>query len=207
MPGRIRSGTFLCMALYQSRAVPVGHGIVRRRDAVYRAVTRLLAFALAPIAALVTPRRVRHTACQWALTMRFPAENLAGLTRATRAAFEAARTQALWRHGELLGVTSGYRDATTQAALYAAEVQRTGSDEVARRWTLPPHESRHVAGVALDVRPAEGARWLEEHGAPYGLYRLYDNEWWHFEYCPEGRPARLAHPAIMRAECRSGSST
>ena len=90
------------MTLYRS-----SHGIVRRRDAVYRAVTRLLAFSLAPVAALRAPGRARHTACQWALRMRFPAENLAGLTPATRVAFEAARTQALWRHGELLGLTSG----------------------------------------------------------------------------------------------------
>jgi hypothetical protein len=194
------------MALYQSRAVLQGHGIVRRRDAVYRAVTRLLAFSLVPLAALSTPGRARHTACQWALRMRFPAENLAGLTGATRAAFEAARTQALWRHGELLGLTSGYRAPAAQAALYAAEVERTGSAEAARRWALPPQESRHVTGVALDVRPTEGARWLETYGAPYGLYRLYDNEWWHFEYRPEGRPTRLAHPGIARTECRSGSS-
>lgn len=176
------------MTLYQSRAIPHGHGIIRRRDPVYRAVTRLLAFSLAPIAALVTPGRARHTACQWALKMRFPAENLAGLTPATRAAFEAARTQALWHHGELLGLTSGYRDPATQAALYAAEVERMGSEEAARRWTLPPHESRHVAGLAVDVRPTEGARWLEKYGAAYGLYRLYDHEWWHFEYCPDSLP-------------------
>jgi zinc D-Ala-D-Ala carboxypeptidase len=131
---------------------------------------------------------------------------LAGLTPATRAAFEAARTRALWRHGELLGLTSGYRDAATQAALYAAEVRRSGSERAARRRTLPPHESRHVAGLALDVRPAEGARWLEDHGAAYGLYRVYDNEWWHFEYCAEGRPARVANPDIARAGSRPGSS-
>lgn len=194
------------MALYQSRAVSAGHGTVRRRDVLYGIVTRLLAFCLAPIAALVTPGRARHTACQWALGMRFPAENLAGLTPATRSAFEAARTQALWWHGKLLGLTSGYRDSITQDALYAAEVERTGSHEAARRWTLPAHESSHVTGVALDVRPAEGALWLEIHGALHGLYRTYDNEWWHFEYRPEGQPARLAHPGIARAECRSGSS-
>ena len=191
------------MALYQSMAVSRTHGVVRRRDAVYRTVTRLLAVSLVPVSALVTPGRARHTACQWALTMRFPAENLAGLTPATRAAFEAARTRALWRHGELLGLTSGYRDAAVQAALYAAEVERTGSEALARRRTLPPDESRHVAGLALDVRPSEGARWLEVYGARYGLYRMYDNEWWHFEYHPEGRPVRLAHPAVAGAGSRS----
>src|SRR5690349_2319189 len=174
MPRPHPFGDLLCMALYQSRAVPERHGIVRRRDPVYCAVTRLLAFTLAPIAALTTPTRARHTACQWALKLRFPAENLTGLTGATRAAFEAARTHALWRHGELLGLTSGYRDPATQAALYAAEVARCGSEWAARRRTLPAHESRHVAGLALDVRPAEGARWLEEFGGRYGLYRIYD---------------------------------
>jgi D-alanyl-D-alanine carboxypeptidase len=199
MPGRRPYGTFLCMALYQSQR----HGTARRRDPVYGAVTRLLAVSLAPIAALVTPGRARHTACRWALTMRFPAEDLTGLTPATRAAFEAARTQALWRHGQMLGLTSGYRDAAEQAALYAAQVERCGSEELARRRTLPPEESRHVAGLAIDVRPAEGARWLEVYGAAYSLYRTYDNEWWHFEYHPEGRPARLSNPAVAYAESRS----
>ena len=157
----------------------------RRRDPVYRLVTRLLAIALTPPAALTTPGRARHTACQWALRLRFPAEDLTGLDPAARAAFEQARARALWTHGELLGLTSGYRDHATQAALHAADRQAL---------TLPPHESRHVAGLALDVRPAEGARWLEEHGGRHGLYRIYDNEWWHFEYCPDGPPVRLPYP-------------
>ena len=169
----------------------------RRRDAVYRTVTRLLAVSLTPLAAVVAPGRGRHTACQWALTVRFPAEDLAGLTPGTRAAFEAARAKALWRYGELLGLTSGHRDAGVQAALFAAAVTRTGSVAAARHWALPPDESQHVAGRALDVRPSEGARWLERHGARYGLYRTYDNEWWHFEYSPQGRPARRAHPADL----------
>lgn len=189
------------MALYRSMSVT--RTTVRRRDPVYRTVTRLLAVSLVPVAALTSPGRARHTACQWALALRFPAEDLAGLTPATRAAFEAARTRALWRHGELLGLTSGHRDAAEQAALFAAEVARTGSEELARRRTLPPDESRHVAGLALDVRPSEGARWLEMHGAAYGLYRMYDNEWWHFEYHPQGRPARLPHPAVAHAGHRS----
>jgi hypothetical protein len=178
-------------------------GTVRTRDHVYRAITRLLAVLLVPVAYLVAPGRARHTACQWALAMRFPAENLAGLTPPARTAFEAARSQALWRYGKLVGLTSGYRDAATQAALYAEEVRRSGSAAAARRWTLPPHESRHVAGTAFDVRPTEGARWLERYGARHDLYRRYDNEWWHFEYCPEGPPDRLPHPGAAAAvACR-----
>ncbi|WBB67698.1 D,D-peptidase/D,D-carboxypeptidase VanY-N [Micromonospora sp. WMMD812] len=180
---------------------------VRTRDQVYRAVTRLLAVLLVPVAYLVAPGRARHAACQWALSMRFPAEDLAGLLPAARAAFEAARSHALWRHGELIGLTSGYRDAATQAALYVKEVRRSGSAAAARRWTLPPHESRHVAGTAFDVRPTEGARWLERYGARYGLYRRYDNEWWHFEYCPEGQPERLPHPGAAATVAVAGAGT
>jgi D-alanyl-D-alanine carboxypeptidase len=167
----------------------------RRRDRVYTVVTRLLSILLLPPAFAVAPRRARHVACQWALKARFPSENLSGLTPATRAAFEAARGEALWHHGELIGLTSGYRDARVQAELLADTIRRTGSVRLALRRILPPDQSRHVAGTALDVRPVEGARWLEQHGARHHLYRIYDNEWWHFEYRPDGRPARLPHPS------------
>lgn len=175
----------------------------RRRDRLYRIVTRLLAVALLPLAFAVAPRRARHLACQWALTARFPAENLDGLTPGTRAAFEAARTEALWQHGELIGLTDGYRDAREQARIFADAIRRTGSVELARQWALPPSESRHVLGTALDVRPREGARWLERHGARHHLYRVCDNEWWHFEYWPEGQPTRHPHPgaSIVSGAC------
>jgi zinc D-Ala-D-Ala carboxypeptidase len=169
----------------------------RARDHAYRVIVRLLAVGLLPIAYAMAPRRARHLACQWALALRFPAENLTGLTRDTRAAFEAARTHALWYDGELIGLTSGYRDAAEQARLHAAAIRRTGPAASAPLWTLPPHESRHVAGTALDIRPTEGARWLERHGQRYHLYRVYDNEWWHFEYRPDGPPLRLRHPGAV----------
>jgi hypothetical protein len=167
---------------------------MRRRDRLFRVVTRLFSVALLPVAFVVAPRRARHAACQWALAARFPTENLNGLTPGTRAAFEAARTEALWRHGELIGLTAGYRDVHTQARLFADTVRRTGSPALAMKWALPPRESRHVTGTALDVRPVEGARWLERYGSRHHLYRVYDNEWWHFEYRPDGRPPCLPHP-------------
>ncbi|WP_084316577.1 D-alanyl-D-alanine carboxypeptidase family protein [Actinospica robiniae] len=166
----------------------------RRRDGVYRAATRLLSVALLPVAFAAAPRRARHLACHWALSARFPAENFDGLSPAAKASFEAARTEALWHHGELIGLTDGHRDAHVQARLFAEAVRRTGSARLALEWILPPHESRHVTGTAFDVRPAEGARWLERHGARYHLYRVYENEWWHFEYRPDGRPPRFSHP-------------
>jgi hypothetical protein len=185
-------------------STPFSSWTMRRRDRLYRLVTRLLSVALLPLAFVVAPRRARHVACQWALAARFPAEDLDGLTPATRAAFEAARAEALWRHGELIGLTDGYRDAHAQARLFADTVRRAGSPGLAMKWALPPHESRHVAGTALDVRPVEGARWLERYGSRHHLYRVYDNEWWHFEYRPDGRPPRLSHPGASIASIASG---
>jgi zinc D-Ala-D-Ala carboxypeptidase len=151
---------------------------------VFAAVTVVLAVFLLPVAFVRDPRRVRELACRWALGLRFPAEDLAGLTDGTLAAFTAARTEAFWRHGQLIGLTSGYRDPLVQQRLFDEEVRRTGSPALARMLVLPPAESNHVKGIALDVRPHEGARWLESHGGRYGLYRIHANEWWHFEYHP-----------------------
>ena len=163
--------------------------------------TKLIARCLLPLAVLRAPGRARWLACQWALGIRFPAENLDGLNRAARAAFTTARADAFWRHGQLVGLTSGHRDAAEQHRLFTAEVRRTGSISAARRRVLPAGESAHVAGIALDVRPAAGAQWLDRHGHRYHLYRRYDNEWWHFEYRPEYHgqaPPRLPHPGATR---------
>ncbi len=157
----------------------------RPRDRLFAVVTVALAVFLLPAAFICNPCRARELACCWALGMRFPAEELTGLTDDAKAAFTAARTEALWRHGQLIGLTSGYRDPRLQQRLFDEEVRRAGSPAAARIHVLPPAESRHVQGSALDVRPLEGARWLEEHGARYGLYRIYDNEWWHFEHHPD----------------------
>ncbi|WP_225993029.1 M15 family metallopeptidase [Actinomadura rudentiformis] len=156
-------------------------------------VTRLIAVLLVPIAFCRAPGHARFLACQWALSLRFPAEDLGGLAPQTLTAFTQARAEAFWRDGQLIGLTSGYRDAAQQHRIFAAEVRRTGSVSAARRRVLPPQESSHVRGLALDVRPTEGARWLEQHGGRYGLYRVYDNEWWHFEYRTT-EPVRLPHP-------------
>jgi D-alanyl-D-alanine carboxypeptidase len=174
----------------------------RPRDRLYAAVTLLLAVLLLPVAFARRPRRARELAAAWALRMRFPAEDLTGLTAAALAAFTAARTEALWRHGRLIGLTSGYRDPAVQRRMFDEEVRRRGSPAAARVRVLPPEESPHVKGVALDVRPHQGARWLEEHGARYDLYRVYDNEWWHFEHRPECRgtpPPRRPHPGAAHA--------
>ncbi|MCP2337977.1 M15 family metallopeptidase [Actinomadura rupiterrae] len=156
-------------------------------------ITRVVGVLLVPVAFCRAPGRARFVACQWALGMRFPAEDLRGLAPDALAAFTRARAEAFWRDGQLIGLTSGHRDAVEQHRIFGEEVWRTGSVEAARRRVLPPEESSHVRGLALDVRPTEGAQWLERHGARYGLYRTYDNEWWHFEFRLV-EPVRLPHP-------------
>ncbi|MEV4316258.1 M15 family metallopeptidase [Actinocrispum sp. NPDC049592] len=172
------------------------------REQFFAATTKVLARCLLPVAFLRAPGHARYFAAQWALSLRFPHENLRGLTNDTYLAFTAARSEALWRDGQLLGLTSGHRDPVEQHRLYCEEIMRTGSSALARERVLPPEESSHVQGIALDVRPREGARWLEANGARYGLYRTYDNEWWHFEFRTYA-PTRIPNPSlvtIMRTE-------
>ena len=154
--------------------------------------------ALLPVAVLRHGRRGRHAAARWALWLRFPHEDLRGLTPAAHAAFTAVRTEALWRDRQLVGLTSGHRDAATQWRMFLTEIARTGSEAVARKRVLPADESAHVTGTAMDVRPVEGARWLEAHGWRFRLYRRYDNEWWHLEHWPAGPPPRLPHSGVSR---------
>ena len=168
------------------------------RDRVFAAVTKALARCLLPVAGLTAPGHARYVACQWALAARFPAENLAGLRPELLEAFTTARTEAFWRDGQLIGVTSGYRDAADQHRLHVEDQRRPGLPKV-----LPPTESPHVKGFAVDVRPVEGARWLEAHGWRYNLYRTYDNEWWHFELRAH-RPERLPYPGFRRRDAQVG---
>lgn len=83
--------------------------------------------------------------------------------------------------GVPLSITSGYRTPAEQQALWDDGLRTYGSPEEARRWVLPPGESTHVTGRAIDVGPIEGAGWLEANGYRWGLCRTFDNEWWHFE--------------------------
>jgi zinc D-Ala-D-Ala carboxypeptidase len=163
------------------------------RDNLYAALTKMLALLFLPVAAMRSRGHGRYLSAQWALRLRFPAEDLRGLTPATYWAFTVARTEALWRDGQLIGLTSGHRDAAVQHSMYMAELGSTGLPTV-----LPPERSAHVRGIALDVRPREGALWLEAHGGRYGLYRIYDNEWWHFEHRAGGPPVRLPYPGASR---------
>ena len=96
-------------------------------------------------------------------------------------AAKAAAKQA----GYYLRITSGYRRLVDQAYLYKQAVKKYGSEAEAAKWVLPPAYSTHTWGIALDVnfrtKLKKGALWLDKNGYKWGLCRVYDNEWWHFE--------------------------
>lgn len=80
-----------------------------------------------------------------------------------------------------LTITSGWRSRERQQVLYEEAIAKYGSPEIARQWVLPPDESAHVSGGAIDVGPESGAAWLQTNGVRYGLCQRYANEAWHFE--------------------------
>jgi hypothetical protein len=127
-----------------------------------------------------------------------PSEDVFDLNSKVKIRFLAAQAQA-----ELEGVdiyiTSGYRSKDRQLVLFNEAVKKYKSVEEASKWVLPPDLSHHPKGIALDVNyptgPA-GAQWLEVNGYKFGLCRVYENEWWHFEplVAPgQGCPALVAN--------------
>jgi len=86
--------------------------------------------------------------------------------------------------GQALYIASGFRTLSRQQTLFAQAVRRYGSVQEASKWVAPPLVSHHPWGVAIDVNyPDEpvGAGWLEVNGSKFGLCRVFENEWWHFE--------------------------
>jgi zinc D-Ala-D-Ala carboxypeptidase len=95
-------------------------------------------------------------------------------------------------------VDSGWRSPEYQERLLREAVSKYGSAEEAARWVATPSTSAHVSGDAVDIGPSGATAWLSEHGAAYGLCRIYGNEPWHFERRPEahehGCPPMYADP-------------
>jgi hypothetical protein len=100
-----------------------------------------------------------------------------------RAAADAAAA------GVELVVDSGWRSSAYQAQLLREAVSKYGSEQEASRWVATPDTSAHVSGDAVDIGPTAAAAWLAEHGAAYGLCRIYGNEPWHYEL----RSGAVAH--------------
>jgi uncharacterized protein (DUF2384 family) len=113
-----------------------------------------------------------------------PAPSARGLDPRLAKTFAAARSAAR-KAGFSLVVNSGYRTWAEQQRMYDAAVRTYGSARSARKWVLPPAESTHVRGLALDVGSPAGAAWLSAHGARWDLCRSYGDEPWHVEYRPD----------------------
>jgi hypothetical protein len=117
--------------------------------------------------------------------------------------FIAAKAAAT-KEGQKIYIASGFRTLERQKYLFANAVKRYGSEAEAAKWVAPPYVSHHPWGLAIDVNyPSEpvGAGWLEINGARFGLCRVYENEWWHFEplIAPGGTcPALLPDATFTR---------
>ena len=122
---------------------------------------------------------------------------VANLDPALLGALRRAATDAA-DDGVELFVDSGWRSPEYQARLLREAVSRYGSEEEAARWVATPNTSAHVSGDAVDIGRSDAAAWLSEHGAEYGLCRIYGNEPWHYELRPEaidhGCPPQYADP-------------
>ncbi|MGV0836390.1 M15 family metallopeptidase [Mycolicibacterium thermoresistibile] len=132
---------------------------------------------------------------------------VAGLdARLRRAVQDAAAVAAA--EGIELRLTSGWRSAALQQRMLDDAVINYGGVDAARRWVALPQVSRHVTGGAVDIGPPAAAQWLAQHGARFGLCRVYANEMWHFELtadefgtCPPLLPdAGVEWPAVAPPE-------
>ncbi|MFL6112510.1 MAG: D-alanyl-D-alanine carboxypeptidase family protein [Catenulispora sp.] len=125
------------------------------------------------------------------------AMKFSGMTKGTQHAFLAAQTAAK-AAGLPFVLNSGYRSAAYQQRIFQCWVTALGSTQAARKYALPPSESAHVMGYAMDIAPPPSAAWLESTKGEFGLCRRYADEPWHFEYQAayktRGCPALLAHP-------------
>jgi zinc D-Ala-D-Ala carboxypeptidase len=96
-------------------------------------------------------------------------------------------------------VNGGWRSPEYQDQLLREAVSKYGSAAEAARWVTTADKSAHVAGTAVDIWPPAARAWLAEHGAAYGLCRIYRNEPWHYELRPEavddGCPPMYADPS------------
>jgi zinc D-Ala-D-Ala carboxypeptidase len=85
------------------------------------------------------------------------------------------------REGIVFSLHSGWRSPEYQEQLLDEAISEYGSREEAARWVATPKTSPHVSGDAVDIDSPAATAWLSEHGAAYGLCRIYGNEPWHYE--------------------------
>ncbi|MFW0793250.1 M15 family metallopeptidase [Gordonia sp. CPCC 205515] len=139
----------------------------------------------------------------WAAPAAGAAPGAQGLDPLLGTAYAQA-AQSARAEGVPLRITSGKRSVAEQQHLWRQAIATYGSPGAARQWVLPPNESTHVTGRAIDVGPRDGALWLERNGFRWGLCRTFTNEWWHFEVVtvPGVRCPPMWPNAAVRADHR-----
>ncbi|WP_143231192.1 D-alanyl-D-alanine carboxypeptidase family protein [Actinosynnema sp. ALI-1.44] len=126
---------------------------------------------------------------------RYVDEQPTGLRDDVLAAFQQLKTEAK-KQNITMCLQDGKRSSRQQQAQFDDYVKRFGTRELARKYALPPDESMHVKGIAVDIQPLAAAGWVERSAGKHGWCRRYENEPWHFEYNPDyrnGCPALLPH--------------
>jgi hypothetical protein len=98
----------------------------------------------------------------------------------------ASYARASTAFGSPLPVTSAYRSTAEQRALYDGWIRRRPGYNFA----LPPGQSVHELGLAVDFTPA-AYTWLETNAAEFGWHSTNPLERWHYEYMI-GRDRHLA---------------
>jgi len=122
-----------------------------------------------------------------------------GLDRTFEVRFLAAQAVAK-SAGFNIRITSGFRSQQLQERLFNDAVKKYGSESEASKWVLPKEISHHPWGIAIDVNypgDRKAVKWLEENGSTFGLCRVYENEWWHFE--PVIAPGEPCPPMMANA--------
>ena len=136
---------------------------------------------LAPPLATAPPAGTDGDGAEPASTTPPASVSLDGTDPGLHAALAAAE-DALTEAGLELIVNSGYRTAEHQQRLLDEAITEYGSYEEASRWVFQPQRSMHVQGLAVDIGSGPAADWLQAHGAPFGICRTLEWEWWHFEW-------------------------
>lgn len=122
----------------------------------------------------------------------------AGHKLANDAAASFARLQKA--RGSAFHVTSAWRSDADQQALYDGyRAHKPGYN-----FALPPSQSNHCKGIAVDFGAADYA-WLEAHAAAYGWIRDA-NERWHYDYVSSRDTHRPASKPASSGTLAEGST-
>jgi zinc D-Ala-D-Ala carboxypeptidase len=125
--------------------------------------------------------------------------------------------QAARKDGVYIVPVSGYRDLTLQEELFAAQIQRRGSIQIAATVSAPPGYSEHHTGYALDFgdqnRPetdtestfeqTDAFQWLAQNAHQYGFEMSFPPgnaqgvmyEPWHWRYVASSQSQQIFYQA------------